>query len=233
MMPAASKVAVLGEQVDVIVEVEDERRFGPERDVRDAEVPGQRGGPHEEGVGDQERGARVHDDAAEQLLDVRGQRVEPHGEAVAHQLVRHVVAQQQPLLSCPRGREGVVPVRVDAQRGRRLVVHGLRADEGDGEPPRRETQRQVHHGDDVALQRVRHHHRVRLAAAMPRRLYYAGGPLRHFVRRPSVATREVGSALWWSGDARFQWQLIHWLVCISSPQETRPGRWSSTAASIT
>ena len=109
MMPAASKVAVLGEQVDVIVEVEDECRFGPERDVRDAEAPGQRGGPHE-GVGDQERGARVHDDAAEQLLDVRGQRVEqrahevqrpvePHGEAVAHQLVRHVVAQQQPLLS--------------------------------------------------------------------------------------------------------------------------------------
>ena len=194
MMPAASKVAVLGEQVDVIVEVEDERRFGPERDVRDAEAPGQRGGPHEEGVGDQERVARVHDDAAEQLLDVRGQRVEqcvhevvvvqrpvePHGEAVAHQLVRHV-AEQQPLLLCPRGREGVVPVRVHAQRARRLGVHGLRADEGDGEPPRRETQRQVHHGDDVALQRVRHHHRVQLADAVPRRLYYAGGPLRHFV----------------------------------------------------
>jgi len=54
-------------------------------------------------------------------------------------------------------------------------VHGLRADEGDGEPSRRQPQRQVHHGDDVALQRVRHHHRVR-----PRRLYYAGGPLRHF-----------------------------------------------------
>jgi hypothetical protein len=199
VVTVASKVSVLGEQVDVVVEVEDERRLGPERHIRDAEAPGQSGGPHEEGVGDEERGSGFDDDAAEQLLDVRGQRVEQrahevvvverpveaHGEAVAHQRVRHVAQRQRrrrPLLLRPsaRGREGVVPVRVHAQRARRLVVHGLRANEGDGEAPRREPQRQVHHGDDVALQRVRHHHRVRLAT-MPPRLYYAGGPLRHFL----------------------------------------------------
>lgn len=184
----ATEVTVLGEEVDVVVEVEDERRLGPEGDVGDPELLGERRRPDEEGVGDEERRRRVDDDAAEQRLDVRAERVEqrphevvvvqrpvePHGEAVAHHLVPHVHGGRHRLAAAApfrgggaRRGEDVVAGRIgDAERARRLLVDGLRADERDGEPPRRQPQRQVHRRVHVALQRVRHHHRVRLAAAV-------------------------------------------------------------------
>ena len=49
VLTVASEVAVVGEQVNVVVEVEDERGLSPEGHVRDAELPGQRRRPHEEG----------------------------------------------------------------------------------------------------------------------------------------------------------------------------------------
>ncbi|KQJ96882.1 hypothetical protein BRADI_3g27621v3 [Brachypodium distachyon] len=91
--------------------------------------------------------------------------VERHGEAVAHQLVPHVHLRRR---RCARAGEDVVASRVDAERARCPVMHGLRIDERHDEAPRRELQREVHRWDDVALQRERHHNRVQLAAAARR-----------------------------------------------------------------
>jgi hypothetical protein len=163
----------------VVVEAEDDRRLRPERDVRHAELPGERRRPHEEGVGDEARGGGgvpVADDAAQQLVDVRGEHVEdalhvlvvvprpvePQREPVAHQLVPDHRA------AARAGEDVVAAADAMAATARGdLAVHGLGVDEGDGEPPRRQPERQVHRRDHVALQRVRDHHRVRpLAAAV-------------------------------------------------------------------
>jgi hypothetical protein len=186
-------VPVLGEQVHVVVEVENERGLRPERHVRHAELPRQRGRPDEEGVDDEAGGRRVRDDAAEQVLGVGGEHVqealhelvvvprtvEAQREAVAHQLVPHV---QRQLVVRGRGRARRGENVGGAGAGSDLVVHGLRVDEGDGETALREAKRQVHRRDDVALHRVRHHHGVRLLAVAAR-----DGLLRHGWRSLSRA----------------------------------------------
>lgn len=185
---------MLGEQVHVVVQGEDERGLRPEGHVRHAELPGQRRRPHEEGVGDEARGGRVDDDAAQQLLDVRGEHVqhalhelivvqrpvEAQGEAVAHQLIPQVHPRRRRGRPAHAGEDvAVVPAAV-AEGARRLVVHGLRVDEGDGEAPRCKSQREVHRRDDVALQWVRDHHGVRLGVA-------AGGAVRRHGLLPHLS----------------------------------------------
>jgi hypothetical protein len=163
----------------VVVEVEDEGGLRPERHVGHAELPRQRGRPDEEGVGDEAGGSGLGHDAAEQVLGVGGEHVqealhvlvvvqrpvEAQREAVAHQLVPHVQL---------RGRahhagEDVFLAAAGARAD--LAVDRLRVDEGHREAALREAQRQVHRRDDVALQRVRNHHGVRLSATVAR----AGG----------------------------------------------------------
>jgi hypothetical protein len=197
-------VAVLGEQVHVVVEVEDERGLRPEGHVRDAQLPGQRGRPHEEGVDDEARGGRVHDDAAaEEVLDVGREHVqdalhelvvvqrpvEAQREAVAHQLVPHVQLLRR-RRSPARARAGE-----DVAAGADLVVHGLRVDEGDREPALGQPQRQVHRRDHVALQRVRHHHGVRPAAGAVR---CHGLFLTHIRRAFSFSL----SSVWWLSSVK-------------------------------